>query len=78
MEVENQTISLAFAGCILCQEQKTFAVEYCYVFLQWKFALQECHSHSLLQLLFKVYANAHTRTEDRNQYLCAAEPLPYS
>jgi len=76
MGVENQTTSLAFAYCILCQEQKTFVAEYCSVFPQLSFSLQECHSHSLLQLLFNMYANTHTRTEDRNQDVRAAEPLP--
>lgn len=78
MGIENQTIGLAFACCILYQKQKTFVVEHCNVFLQLSFSLQECHSQSLLQLLFNVYANTHTRTEDRNQYVPAAKRLLYS
>lgn len=72
-EKNKQTIVLrAFVYHILCQKQKTSAVEYHNIFQQLSFSLQERHSQSLLQLPFKVYANTHTRTDGRNWHLLAS------
>lgn len=82
MGTENQTIGLAFAYCILYQKQKTFVVEY-FAYLQWKVAATFILFTRMpwplpLAASFQVYANTHTRTEDRNQYVPAAKARPYS
>lgn len=41
------------------------------------YSLYKNACHTLLQLFLKAYANTHTRTEDKNQSLHTAVPLPY-